>query len=146
MAMQVVTASKHVTFRLVWLYFFSNFQQCNAHRTSSVTLAWQNTQVLRFKSNLLLFMLQHQIRGIYWVPVIYCTDLASTRGRKAKLSLCHLCALLALQKLPVVASVYLLPSRCMCFRPMWPGIPPSLHFPGPAGAPIKAATRLSTMG
>lgn len=59
-AMQVTTASKPGTIRLVWLWFFSNFQQCNAHRTSSVTLVWQNIQVLRLKPNLLLFMLQHQ--------------------------------------------------------------------------------------
>lgn len=65
--------------------------------TTSATLAWQNAEVLRFKTNFLLFILYFifvsQRRGICWVPWKYCTELARPRGVKPKLPSCHLSAL-----------------------------------------------------
>lgn len=71
--------------------------QCNSHRTCSVTLAWQNTEVLRFKTNFLLFILYFTFdskrQGVCWVPWRYYTEPPRPRGVKPKLPSCHLSAL-----------------------------------------------------
>lgn len=71
--------------------------QGNAHRTCFATLAWQNTEVFKFKNNFLLFILyfifDSQGQGICWVSWRYCTELDRPRGRKPKLPSCHLSAL-----------------------------------------------------